>query len=132
MDDFLILCKTRWQLKRAVKKLNQYFHHYGFNQHLDKTFIGRLSKGFDWLGYQYAETGIIGISPDHIKTLFVNSTGFMSKPKKEGSPKTPFNYGWMSIKTLVWSFRIEPLLTITLVFLLMVKTVCFVGILCSA
>ncbi|MDQ6962500.1 MAG: reverse transcriptase domain-containing protein [Mariprofundaceae bacterium] len=62
MDDFLILCKTRWHLKKAVKELNQFFNHFGFEQHPDKTFIGRTNKGFDWLGFQLNHTGIVGVS----------------------------------------------------------------------
>ena len=34
-------------------------------QHPDKTFIGRIAKGFDFLGYQFDENGV-GIAP---KTL---------------------------------------------------------------
>ena len=63
MDDFLILCKTRGQCRKAVKKLNQFFNHFGFKQHPVKTFIGKVSKGFDWLGYQFNEQGIICTSP---------------------------------------------------------------------
>ncbi|WP_198432157.1 reverse transcriptase domain-containing protein [Marinomonas sp. BSi20584] len=33
MDDFLILCSTRWQCRRAVKALNQFFDAFGFKQH---------------------------------------------------------------------------------------------------
>ncbi|MDQ6961918.1 MAG: hypothetical protein Q9M28_05240, partial [Mariprofundaceae bacterium] len=42
--------------------LNQFFNHFGFEQHPDKTFIGRTNKGFDWLGFQLNHTGIVGVS----------------------------------------------------------------------
>ncbi|MGL5385968.1 MAG: reverse transcriptase domain-containing protein [Serratia sp. (in: enterobacteria)] len=57
MDDFLIFTRTRHQLRRAVKALNQHFALYGFEQHPDKTFISRLSKGTDWMGFQTDEKG---------------------------------------------------------------------------
>jgi hypothetical protein len=31
-----------------------------FKQHSDKTFIGKLEKGFDWLGYQFNQKGLCG------------------------------------------------------------------------
>jgi len=69
MDDFLILCKTRHHCKRAVKTLNQFFNHFGFKQHPDKTFIGRISKSFDWLGYQFNKQGVISVSPRSLENF---------------------------------------------------------------
>ena len=45
MDDFIIFTRTRWQLRRAVKRLNQFFNQFGFKQHPDKTYIGRIGLG---------------------------------------------------------------------------------------
>lgn len=50
MDDFLIFTRTRWQLRRATRCLNQHFTMLGFVQHPDKTQIGWVENGFDWLG----------------------------------------------------------------------------------
>ncbi|WP_413469854.1 reverse transcriptase domain-containing protein [Serratia quinivorans] len=63
MDDFVILAKSRWQLRRHVRSLNGYFAHYGFVQHPGKTFIGRVEKGFDWLGALLGDTGVTAIAP---------------------------------------------------------------------
>jgi hypothetical protein len=54
MDDILILTQTRWQNRRAVKQLNQIFKHLKVKQHPGKTFIGRIAKGFDFLGYHFS------------------------------------------------------------------------------
>lgn len=54
MDDILILSKTRWQNRRAVKMLNQWFKDLKVAQHPNKTFIGRIDKGFDFLGYHFS------------------------------------------------------------------------------
>jgi hypothetical protein len=51
MDDILVLTKTRWQLRRAVRTLNQTFAELKLSQHPEKTFIGRIERGFDFLGY---------------------------------------------------------------------------------
>ncbi|WP_071605941.1 reverse transcriptase domain-containing protein [Budvicia aquatica] len=63
MDDFFIITKTRWQLRRAVRKLNQYFNQYGFRQHPDKTFIGPTRKGTDWMGYWLTDQGVQSVAP---------------------------------------------------------------------
>ena len=34
--------------------MNQIFHQLKMKQHLDKTFIGRISRGFDFLGYHFS------------------------------------------------------------------------------
>ena len=59
MDDLIILTRTPWQLKRAVATMNQWFADAGLEQHPDKTFIGRLNHGFDWLGYRFNKFGIL-------------------------------------------------------------------------
>ncbi|MDD1847320.1 transposase, partial [Aeromonas veronii] len=63
MDDFIILAQRRWPLRKAVRDLNRFFNLSGFEQHPDKTYIGRVEHGFDWLGVQLCERGVTGISP---------------------------------------------------------------------
>lgn len=58
MDDILVLTKTRWHLRRAVRILNQTFAELKLAQHPDKTFIGRIEKGFDFLGYHFTREGL--------------------------------------------------------------------------
>jgi hypothetical protein len=58
MDDILVLAPTRWKLRRAVKRLNQTFTELKLEKHPDKTFIGRIEKGFDFLGYQFRRSWI--------------------------------------------------------------------------
>lgn len=63
MDDFIILTKKRWHLRKAIATLNRYFQHFGFTQHPDKTFIGRIAKGFDWMGFWFTDKGCTGVAP---------------------------------------------------------------------
>jgi RNA-directed DNA polymerase len=58
MDDILILAPTRWKLRRAVKTLNETFTALKLEKHPDKTFIGRIEKGFDFLGYHFSPQGL--------------------------------------------------------------------------
>jgi len=58
MDDWVILAPTRWQLRKAVKIVNQTLNDLRVEQHPDKTFIGRIAHGFDFLGYHLTPTDI--------------------------------------------------------------------------
>lgn len=49
----IILAKTRWQLRNAVRSVNQYFNQLKVAQAPDKTFIGKISRGCDFLGYYF-------------------------------------------------------------------------------
>jgi RNA-directed DNA polymerase len=62
MDDLLILTRTRWQLKRAVAHMNRWFTAAGLQQHPEKTFIGRIARGFAWLGYQFDASGLASLA----------------------------------------------------------------------
>ena len=62
MDDWVILAPTRWKLRRAVKRVNEILNELHVEQHPDKTFVGRISRGFDFLGYDFSSTGITGMS----------------------------------------------------------------------
>ena len=58
MDDFLILAPTRWKLRGAVKAVNQVLGALALEKHPDKTFIGRIERGFDFLGYHFSPAGL--------------------------------------------------------------------------
>jgi RNA-directed DNA polymerase len=53
MDDIIVLAKTRWHLRKAVRTVNQHFNELKVEQAPDKTFIGKISKGWDFLGYHF-------------------------------------------------------------------------------
>ncbi|CAI2532683.1 Retron-type reverse transcriptase [Serratia fonticola] len=57
MDDFVLLTRTRWQLRRCVKRLHEFFNLGGFETHPDKTQLGRIEHGFDWLGVWFTLAG---------------------------------------------------------------------------
>lgn len=58
MDDWVVLAPTRWQLRRAIKAVNEEMAKLLVVQHPDKTFIGRIARGFDFLGYWFAPDGL--------------------------------------------------------------------------
>jgi RNA-directed DNA polymerase len=58
MDDWVILAPTRWKLRAAIRLVNQTLAELRVEQHPDKTFIGRISRGFDFLGYLFTPAGL--------------------------------------------------------------------------
>ncbi|UUO22030.1 hypothetical protein FGD67_01565 [Colwellia sp. M166] len=58
MDDIIVLSPTRWKLRQAIKTVNQHFEKLKLKQHPDKTTIGRIKNGFDFLGYQFGQEKI--------------------------------------------------------------------------
>lgn len=52
LDDWVAIAPTRWRLNDLVKTTNRALNTLKFEKHLDKTFIGRVNRGFDFLGYQ--------------------------------------------------------------------------------
>ncbi|ENB9205671.1 TPA: transposase [Serratia marcescens] len=57
MDDFLLLTHTRRQLRQCIKRLHEFFDLGGFETHPDKTQLGRIERGFDWLGVWFSAQG---------------------------------------------------------------------------
>ncbi len=58
MDDILVLAPTRWKLRKAVRVLNQVLSLLGLDKHPEKTFIGRIERGFGILGYHFGTEGL--------------------------------------------------------------------------
>jgi RNA-directed DNA polymerase len=58
MDDWVILAPSRWKLRKAIALVNQTLTELKVEQHPDKTFIGRISRGFDFLGYRFTPAGL--------------------------------------------------------------------------
>lgn len=63
MDDFLFLSERRWPLRRTRARLLEFMDTAGFELHPDKTQVGRISRGFDWLGVWFTDAGATGIAP---------------------------------------------------------------------
>ena len=63
MDDWLVLAPTRWKLRDAIKRVNQTLAELKVEQHPDKTFIGRICRGFEFLGYRIHPGRIFRAAP---------------------------------------------------------------------
>jgi hypothetical protein len=58
MDDILVLAPTRWKLRQAIRVVNQVLTALRLTKHPDKTYIGRIARGFDFLGYHFSPAGL--------------------------------------------------------------------------
>ena len=58
MDDWVVLSPTRWKLRKAVPIVNQTLTELKVRQHPEKTFVGRINRGFDFLGYAISLNGL--------------------------------------------------------------------------
>jgi hypothetical protein len=87
MDDVLVLATTRWKLRHAVRQVNQAFFELGLDKHPDKTFIGRIEKGFDFLGYHFSRKGL-SVAQATVKRFIEKATRLYEQElgKPEGFP----------------------------------------------
>ncbi len=58
MDDVIVLAPTRWKLRRAVRIVNEILNGLRLEKAPEKTFIGRVERAFDFLGYRLSPQGI--------------------------------------------------------------------------
>ncbi len=52
MDDFVVMAPTRHKLRRAIKEVHAVMGGLGLRLHATKRCVGKLSNGFDFLGYR--------------------------------------------------------------------------------
>ena len=64
VDDWIVLAKTRNHLRKAIKTAEQVLSRLKLEKHPDKTFIGWITKGFDFLGYMWRPDFINRVSQD--------------------------------------------------------------------
>jgi RNA-directed DNA polymerase len=88
MDDVLILAPTRWELREAIMVLNQTFSELRLEKHPDKTVIGRMEKGFDFLGYHFSPEGL-SVTEKTIEKFLARAARLYEREQEEpsGSPR---------------------------------------------
>jgi RNA-directed DNA polymerase len=73
MDDIIILAKTRWHLRAAIRSIYEAIEPLGLRLHQEKRFIGRIDKGFDFLGYQIHPSRRLRPSAESLRRLVVRA-----------------------------------------------------------
>ena len=61
--DRVILAPTRWKPREVIRLVNQTLVELHVEEHPDRTFIGRISRGFDFLGDAFTPTGLEASPP---------------------------------------------------------------------
>jgi len=69
MDDFVLLARTRWQLRRAIAEFQGILQGLGLRTHREKRFIGLATKGFDFLGYRFHPRRKLRASRESLRRL---------------------------------------------------------------
>lgn len=83
MDDWIVLCHTRRQLRHVVKLMNQSLGKVKQTKHPFKTYIGRIKEtGFDFLGYRFTPNRALTPAWQPLPSIAVNSCGFMSRARR--------------------------------------------------
>jgi hypothetical protein len=60
MDDLVVLTPTRARLRKAIKVTYQALKPWGYKLHTnEKTFIGKIAKGFDFCGFKLSYNKMI-------------------------------------------------------------------------
>ena len=62
MDDWVVLARRRGELRAAIKRANAVLESQRVVKHPDKTFVGRVTRGFEFPGYRFdGESGLDGV-----------------------------------------------------------------------
>jgi RNA-directed DNA polymerase len=73
MDDILVLAPTRAKLRSAVRIVNAMLASLWLEKHPDKTFIGRIERGFDFLGYHFGP-GVLRLADATMERFVAHAT----------------------------------------------------------
>ncbi len=96
----LVLSPTRWKLRRAVRAVNGVLGALRLEKHPDKTFIGRIDKGFDFLGYHFGPEGL-RVAKTTIQN-FVEHASRLYEQERE-RPNGPSSLGMYVRRWLIWT-----------------------------
>jgi len=106
MDDVLILAPTRWKLKRAIRVLNQTFNELKLEKNPEKTSIGRIEKGFDFLGYHFSPEGL-SIAEKTIEKFLVRAVRLYEQEREE-----PCGSSRLGLHVLRWGRWIRGIVSV--------------------
>ena len=56
MDDWIVMVKTKQQLRKIIRLTHKILTQLKLKMHPDKTFLGCIKKGFDFLGVHFGDT----------------------------------------------------------------------------
>ena len=95
MDDWLILTKSRGKLRKLIKKMHKVVNNLKFKLALNKTYIGRIANGFDFLGYRFSTLGVIGLAQQTIDNYY-NRIAELYEQHTDGHRMSYYKKRWKS------------------------------------
>ena len=102
MDDWVVFTNSRRQLRLAVKRAYRVLSSLKLKMHPDKTFIGKLAKGIDFLGYRIKRYSLT-VCMKTIKRACAKS----SRLYERGASSTRIEKYWLNWRRWV-SSGVEP------------------------
>ena len=96
MDDVLVPAPTRRRLRGAVKTVNRVLGAVYLEKHPDKTFICRIERGFDFLGYHFSLNGAAG---GHADDYEFHRESISALERRAGLTAHPLE---MSVRRWLW------------------------------
>ena len=105
MDDWVVLAPTRWKLRKAIKAVNEVMAKLQVEKHPDKTFIGRIALGFDFLGYWFSRQGL-EVAKKTVDRMLVNVSRLYEQGADEFCIETYLKRWWRWVRS-----GVEPFLT---------------------
>ena len=58
MDDWIVLTNNKFQLRRYIRKINKILKGLKLDKAEDKTFVGKIDKGLEFLGINFSHKGV--------------------------------------------------------------------------
>jgi RNA-directed DNA polymerase len=82
MDDILVLAPTRSKLRSAARAVNEVLAALRLEKHPDKTFIGKIERGFDFLGYRFGAR-VLELAEATIERFIEQATRLYEQGRRE-------------------------------------------------
>ena len=67
VDDIIVMAKNRWTFRRSIRTVNRILERLGLEKAGKKTFIGKIDRGFDFLGFHF--NSLSGMMPSEKTVL---------------------------------------------------------------
>ncbi|NEP54266.1 MAG: hypothetical protein F6K65_37965, partial [Moorea sp. SIO3C2] len=98
MDDWVILAPTRWKLRKAIKVVNQVMAELRVEKHPEKTWIGRIAQGFDFLGYWFSPQGL-GVAKKTVERMVDKVTRLYEQGAALVRIESYLNHWWRWVRS---------------------------------
>ena len=107
MDDWVVLASTRWKLRQAVKAINEELAALRVEKHPDKTFIGRITKGFDFLGYWFSPGGV-GVANKTVDRMLAKVSRLYEQGVDQSCIETYVERWWRWVRSGLVRIDLDP------------------------